>query len=385
MKILKYTYDFAFGRARHNLWRRIGDCITIAGFEKKYIVCFFLQFLSLQAEQFIYPVADFDEGKQLILLHQKSLQDIELWITDTTSGLTIKGLSSFLTPVNVRMMPSGKGFSFIDQGYIKIKEFAKRSAQTLPIYESIGLFSNMHWIDDDNFYFVALQGDFFQVFTSDVQANIHQITNEHADALYPQKIDETLFYVRKTVEKNIEIVTKSWNNRQEDPKILISLQKKQICFLRMINATEGFYLQIPPKKNLQIDSCYEFDYQYLQKIDGQWISTKICTLQIPAKYITGKDRLYESIEPFLPQYHASHIYFTSWNADTKNFELLKYSLQHNSLQNISTAQSDNSQQLFSSYVCDHQIYCGLIIPEQKSLQFLEHSDMIIDLPKFQIE
>jgi hypothetical protein len=41
----------------------------------------------MQAEQFVYPVADFAHGNQLALIYQKSLQDIELWFLNTTKNL----------------------------------------------------------------------------------------------------------------------------------------------------------------------------------------------------------------------------------------------------------------------------------------------------------
>ncbi len=50
---------------------------------KKYIfftLCF--MFHQSYTEQFIYPVADFDHGNQLMMLYQKSLEEVELWIWD---------------------------------------------------------------------------------------------------------------------------------------------------------------------------------------------------------------------------------------------------------------------------------------------------------------
>ena len=215
---------------------------------KKYIfLAIFFISQSIHPEQFVYPVGDFDDGNQLMVLYQKSLESIELWIVNSSNQQATKGLCSFLTPVNLRVMPSGKGFSFIDKGYIKIKEFTKRSPRTLSIYDPIGLFSSMNWIDDEIVDFVAREGDFFQIFQGDLEANIQRLTHEPADALYPQKIGEKLFYIKRDLSNQISIISKSWNptqmNELSEPSYnIIQRSNQQLCFLRMVSEKEGFYL-----------------------------------------------------------------------------------------------------------------------------------------------
>lgn len=351
---------------------------------KKYIfLATFFQLMQLDAQQFIYPVADFDYGRKLIVLHQKSLQDIELWFFNPETGSATRGLSSFLAPTNVRMIPSGKGFSFIDQGYIKIKEFDKRSARTLPIYEPIGLFSCMNWINEETFYFTALQGDFYQIFQSDIQGIVQQITHDEIDALYPQKIDVKVFYIQRYTDNHTRIVEKLWN-QDESPKTIISTPNNKPCFLRMISSTEGFYLQAPTKKIDKPDDCYQFVCHHIRKSDEEWTSEKLFEFYIPVRYITGANRLYESIEPFLPNYTLTpDIYFISWNLNFKKFEFHKFNIQRKIIESIgSSTMINKSEQIFTSYICKNQIYCGLIIPEQKAVRLLEFDDMKINLPIF---
>ena len=346
--------------------------------------CF--QFLQISAEQFIYPVADFDQGNQLIILYQKSLQEVELWFLNPGTDYAIKGLSSFSTPANVRILPSGKGFSFIDQGYIKIKEFAKRSARTLSIYEPIGLFSNMHWIDEDNFYFVARQGDFFQIFTSNLLADVVQLTHEKADALYPQIIDSTIFYIRRDIENNFTIFTKRLNQSIDSSEVIIPTLQNQPCFLQMISATEGFYIQAPISRNQEDNNCYELICHHLKKIDNTWKSEKIFEFYIPLKYVIGRSRLYESIEPFLPNYnHKNKIYFTSWNQDLEKFDLQKYSIDNKTLVNIDQLVRKKTDALiFAPYMCNNQIHCGLIMQEKESTRNFLLVDNQLKLAYFDI-
>ena len=310
---------------------------------KKYIFLIIsLIFHKNYTEQFIYPIAGFDDKNQIMVLYQKSVDDIELWIWNTHNHTAIKGLSSFLIPANLRMLPSGKGFSFIDQGYIKIKEFAKRSPRTLPIYEPIGLFSNMNWIDDETFYFVAQQGDHFQIFEGNVQADIKQLTHELADALYPQKIGSQLFYMQRGINHQVSIMSRPWNfeNNESMNTIVMQALAQQSCFLKMINESEGFYIQSPTHKSDTIQDSYEFScYHIFQQNDAAWVSDKIFTFKIPSKYIIGSDRLYESIEPFLPNYTQSgYVYYNNWQHELEQFQLYVFNIATKNIEIITNEQ-----------------------------------------------
>jgi len=357
---------------------------------KKYIflmACFIFQ--NNYSEQFVYPVGDFDDKNQIMLLYQKSVDDIELWIWNSHNHTAVKGLSSFLTPANLRMLPSGKGFSFIDQGYIKIKEFSKRSARTLPIYEPIGLFSNMNWIDDETFYFVARQGDYFQIFQGDVQANIQQLTYELADALYPQKIGSQLFYLQRDIDHNMSVITRPWNFESNESVNTIALQNlaSQPCFLKMINETQGFYIQAPTHKSDSIQDCYEFSCYYIFKQnDAIWLSDKLFTFTIPSKYIIGSDRLYESIEPFLPNYTRSgYVYYNSWDHDLEQFKLYSFDIAMKNTEIISNIQlyKNKETKFFAPYLHHDKMYCGIILEEKRTNQnIFEDGDMDFELPFF---
>ena len=329
-------------------------------------------FLSkIYAEEFLYPVAHIDNGEQLLLLYQKSLQNIELWIFDTTSHQAIKGISSFSTPANLRIMPSGNGFSFIDQGYIKIKEFMKRSAKTISINEPIGLFSHMNWINEDLFYFVAKEGDFFQIFQSNTQADVTRLTNLTADALYPQKIGNTLFFMQRDNSGKISIMQQPWtpvpmNESKNIGKTqIIQESDQQLCYLHMISDVAGFYIQAPHKKAHDTD-CYEFFCYQLKKEADRWENQQLFSFMIPSKYLIGAARLHESIEPFLPNYvHHNSIYFVSWDQNSMispQFELYHFDCASHVISNQShlITKKYNNHMIFAPYIHEDILYCGLI-------------------------
>lgn len=349
---------------------------------KKYIfLAFCCVFSQNQAEQFIYPVANFHDSNQLMVMYQKSLNSIELWIWDTTTKQAIKGLSSFFIPANLRMMPSGNGFSFIDQGYIKIKEFVKRSPRTLSIYEPIGLFSNMEWIDEENFYFVAREGDFFQIFQGDLQGNILRLTHDFADALYPQKVGSTLFYMQRDMQNQISIIMEPWNpksmdlnSNQTEESTVILQHVQQGCFLHMISETEGFYVQAPTKKGKD-SACYQFNCHHIKKYATNWKNERIFGFDIPSHYITGSTKLYESLEPFLPNFQMQEtIYFTTWNHESEQFEIWNYNLAAKTLtfMNEQILYRKDNQQFFAPYIHDGVMHCGLIITNQRNIDSLQY-------------
>jgi len=344
--------------------------------------CFFLVIMlitqSIYSEQFVYPVGGFDEGKQLMLIYQKSLDEVELWIWDTCHQNAIKGLSNFLTPANLRILPSGDGFSFIDKDYIKIKEFAKKSPQTLPIYEPITCFSHMNWINNNTFYFVAKQGDFFQIFQGDTQANIEQLTHELTDSIYPNKINDTLFFIQKTSDKKFQIISKLWdpqtlysiNTHHNISQKLIYESHEQLCYLFMLSETEGFYLQIPHHKNGQLS--YEFSCYHLNYINNAWESNKLFDFEILSDYVTGSSRLYESIEPFLPNYTCKDfIYYVSWSQSRNTFELYRYSILDDSQSLVNEFIHRNNRQIFAPYINGNKLYCGFFTHNQISSRSIQ--------------
>ena len=113
--------------------------------------------------QFLYPVAQIDNDN-LLILHQKSFDEIELWRWNKNETLALKELSSIFLPSFVQLLPNKLACSFIDRGRIKIKYFAKRTPRSIDMYEPISAISNMNWIDNEQFYFVGKHEGYFGIF-----------------------------------------------------------------------------------------------------------------------------------------------------------------------------------------------------------------------------
>lgn len=330
-------------------------------------------------EEFIYPVAHCKDFKQIVFLHQKSLDTIELLFFDETSQITTQQLSSFCIPANFRMLSTKNGFSFIDQGFVKIKYFNKRSAQTILMYEPISFISSMNWIDEETFYFTALEGDYYQTFQGTTNSELKRLSYQPIDTLYPNKMGDSWYCIKRTTDHQFKITMQSWNpvdftqyrNEMQPETIIVEISNKPLCFLKMLSDQEGFYLQAPQiKKN---DSeVYAFScHHVVQGVDSTWRSDELFNFGIPVKYVHGPDRLYESMEPFLPNYTVQDfVYYVDFNETENRFELLEFHIVTKTTKNLThdfmKKNHLHHQKIFAPQIFNEKIYCGIIIEQTKN-------------------
>ena len=68
-------------------------------------------------------------------MHQTEAQETRLWSLNSVTNQYEQLLSSQYNPIGVQLLPDKSGFSFLDNGLIKVKNFLKRSPKTIEIYE----------------------------------------------------------------------------------------------------------------------------------------------------------------------------------------------------------------------------------------------------------
>lgn len=140
--------------------------------KQKLFLCFLLLLMSMfynlpiLPQEFLYPVAATTKnGKtKIYVLHQKSINNVELLVWDPQTKVCSQGLLSTYTPASLKILPNGDGFSFIDDGRIRIKKFDKRSPKAIDIYEPLYDISQLNWIDEHNFYVSAKKNNKFCIF-----------------------------------------------------------------------------------------------------------------------------------------------------------------------------------------------------------------------------
>jgi len=313
----------------------------------------FLTTTFVSAYEFLYPVAYSKQREKtnVYVLYQKSTNHVELWIMDEETGIASKGLLSSYTPAGLQLLPNKSGFSFIDNGRIRIKTFAKRSPKSIDIYEPVYHINVIHWLDDKRFYMSAKKNGSFCIFQLDQQGIIDFILEElDVDYMYPQKKGDDLFYIERTVEHGFkrervthrvvrtiypvverklpvlsendtcesEIVLDDFINSDFSPKQIMPTEKEcivdfkssAIAFLHMVSDTQGFLLEHPTDVDRR-DKLIPFNYYEIKKGDDGWECNELFQFSVPAHIILHKSyaRLYESMLPLLPKYKDGFIYF----------------------------------------------------------------------------
>lgn len=310
--------------------------------------------LGQESLEFLYPVAQIDESTVLVV-YQKSFDQLELWITNNETKISFKEISSSFFPSFVKLLPSKKSFSFIDRGRIKIKPFDRRTPRSIDIYEPISAISNMHWIDDGQFYFTAKHEGKFGIFLCEIVDKIVKISclsnlNTTFDYLYPQKINDDLFCIIKDESNNHSICKLPWapkNFKTElhavmqsralqgesnsgflqinSHEIIIPSQSNPFCFLHMQSHNLGFVIEF--KKQDQDSLLFDFACHRLElQPDQLWNLKKLFDFQLPKNLLIGSkfEKIFESIYPFLPLYGKKFIYFVNFDQEFQACRIMRY-------------------------------------------------------------
>jgi len=172
---------------------------------------------SLSAYEYIYPVGTFIdyEGELCVLsLYQKTLDHTELWQSNmgVQEPFVIhevnRALLSTFTPVGVAMLPDNAGFSFFDNGRLRIKNFLKRSPKAIDIYEPIYDIGPLQWLTTDICIFHAKEREEFSLYqlcASD--GSVTKIVSKEAfDCFHPSQVGDDLFFIEHKKRSTQEIL-----------------------------------------------------------------------------------------------------------------------------------------------------------------------------------
>ena len=340
---------------------------------KVHILLALLCTLTIQSSEFIYPVA-YVPDLSLFLIYQKTPHHIELWEWDYQTKRAEQVLLSRFTPAGLKILPSGKGFSFIDNGLIKVKQFIKRSPRTLDLDAPIQNIEVITWIDDENCYTSGQYQDKVGIFQIDYEGMVYPIClSREKDYMYPQKRGDMLFCIERDEYDQYRIVKTDyrpigiehndfqkrffeyWNHTSNREKI-IDFGLKPIVFLTMISSQEGFVLSHPKtvskKEKIITFSCY-----HIIQHDTIWDSIFLFTFSIPSSLIfTGNEsRLYEALLPLLPCYTKEKILYVDSNMKN-NLNIYCYEFDKNRPEKVSAAYG--FEQFFGLLLVGNRIVYG---------------------------
>ncbi len=351
----------------------------------------------INADEYLYPVASVatDKGLKVYVLYQKSLEHLELWLWDPTTKKADKALLSRFTPAGLKVLPDHSGFSFIDNGRIKIKSFLKRSPKSVDIYEPIYNITLINWLTPTSCYFSAKEVDRYKVFHLEVNGEAQVLAqNENADYMYPQKIGNQLFFIKRIVYRNAgyhyvigkipyPVIPPSnlfdfndtdtfdqkvrylleQEQRQEEPTIdeeLLLDFGNPIAFLHMISQNEGFVLEHPGQVNSRAKSM-RMSYHHLRKVGQGWQSSYLFSFEVPLHLLSPKSnvRLYESMLPLLPRHIGRYLYYN--DSSQGHLDVYRYSLANKAVERLTAAKL--GQHFFAPCALSDAVYFGGSISE----------------------
>ena len=187
----------------------------------KYIFFILLFFGIINSEEFLYPVATFNNDGQnfIYVIYQKNVHHLELWSVNRETMAANKVLMSNFNPAGIKLLPNQSGFSFIDNGRIRVKYTNKLPSLSFDFEYPIYDFHTVEWINDRHFYFSAKAGKRFCVFLCDtntkqtktlIEKEVCSRINE--DFMYPQIIGDKVYFISKSVHKLFDAQYETFDN-----------------------------------------------------------------------------------------------------------------------------------------------------------------------------
>lgn len=341
-----------------------------------FISCLiFCKFICCADQEFIYPVTYFenrDSSITILLLHQRSLYSVDLWLMNEKNKEAKKINLGFHLPSNLKLLPDLTGFSFFYKQKLCLKSFGKRNFKKIYFFEPIYDIGSIEWIDNLNCYFSAKKNNKFCIFQSNVKDQkiicIHKVENfenSSFECMYPQRIENDLFYIERQTHENFrtkklryKIVKTNYDiNSTKSIETILDLKHSSIAFLKMNSRHDGYFIEHP--NTIEKDEkTLLFTCHYFYKNNDQWQNEELFNFYLPSFYLFNVNyRLYESILPFLPKYSSKKIIFCSCHEeDDSKVDIYSYDLVKKYIEKKTNAQ--NGQIFFSPIIIGDKVFYG---------------------------
>jgi hypothetical protein len=368
-------------------------------------------------DEYLYPLAVIEHGDgsaMVYVMHQISQTQTSLLLWNPQTKETFRGLSSVFSPAGFTLLPQKNGFSFIDEGRIRIKYFEKRSPRAIDLYEPLSSVTLVHWIDEENLYLSAKKDGRYGLFQVSIQGDVVAIfADQDYDYLYPCKVDDRLFFVRRSVGGHeCEIMschypvlhlnissfndTVSAEERMHDliedehhisacePRenihadSVVECGQQSVLFLNMLSTAEGFYLEpVKAREEIIFYVCRILCEQNVWKREVLFDFVLPCSLIM---HQFSSESLYESLLPFIPRIVRNKIYFSHYEAANDTINLWCFDLKMRQKRQISRALPSEkclSPVIFGNNIC----YGGNICADRMMCGWWrENGGMRMELP-----
>lgn len=310
--------------------------------KKLVLFCFLIFKTSLiLSDEYLYPIVNLD-NETILMMHQKSLDDLDLLSLNTKTNSTQKLLSSLYLPAHVKIIPGKTHYSFIDRGRIYIKDFSKRTPRVLDIYQPICDIQSLQWVSSHECVFSAKYKNHYKLFMYDISKDGGTLytlcrLDDQINYIFPSIVDKDIFCLIQMDSYEFYNIGKlSWNPiifeqslSSQDQKNILEISPVQhansLCFLHMKDRNSGYVLEIVEhnhESKLFTFGCCKIDLTTNQM-------SRLFEFKIPEDFIIGIEdvRFFESLYPLLPYYNQHEIYFTSYDQESDKLKLYLFN-QH---------------------------------------------------------
>ena len=328
-----------------------------------YFLLFYISLL--QATEYVYPVACNKET--IFYIHQHTPTNIELFEWNTSTHKSEQILWSLFNPAGLQLLPDNSGFSFIDNGRLRIKLFQRRTPKAIDFDDPLFNINALHWIDEHTCYCSGQSSDNFSIFQLHDDGTMHCLVGEKGkDYMYPQKVDTLLFYIERSTTNNLagdlcyRIMSCMYQTDIScaSGALIIDFQDKPIVFLTMTSHEQGFALEHP--RSVDSDSqTTPFSYHRIIKNGDSWSKNLLFSFTIPTNLLLPGDlRLYESLLPLLPRIIDNKIYFVDCAKNSPyGLEPYYYDLATKLITKIAVPAKKQGH-YFVPMLCGKKLYCG---------------------------
>ncbi len=322
---------------------------------------------------YLYPIdtIEFEGQESVLTLWQKSRDITELYFCNTATGVAHKELFSLFSPVGIRVLPSARAYSFIDNGRVRIKELIKRSPATVEFDKPLFNISLIHWLDDDTAYCHAQEGHRFGLYIFNREGGVQRLLYDQLhDYLFPSRIGDKLFYIRRSYKNNqayhaICAVPFEHNvpydenvYYETDQELIIQAGALSIAFLRMQSEDQGFVLVHQGALDVN-EKTVLFHYYAIERKADMWRARQLFSFCVPSFLLdsNNENRLNENILPLLPYHDGTQIYYGSAQINSSSMQIYCFDVVSKRKRRCH-AIGNRSQLLFCPRMSTRGLICG---------------------------
>jgi hypothetical protein len=277
--------------------------------KKLFIAVFNVVYISIQAQDYVYPVVACNDSS-ILCIYQHGQDKLELYEWDIQTNMLHKIVSSVYTPASVKLLTDGSGFSFVDNGRIRLKRFHLRAVKTIDIYEPLYGIELIEWLDSTTCYFHALADGHYGLYMLTIYEELTLLLkSECMDLMYPSIIHDTLWYIEikdNTDGRKARVMMRPLDATES--QLVYDFGAANIMFLSMHSGSDGFLIDC----NYVDNDIFIVTYWHIFQDQYIWHTEQLFTFTVHAQFlINPSTRLYESIVPFIPRWYQNMIYYSS--------------------------------------------------------------------------